>query len=49
MDCRAERGEDMHLRIVHSTTFEYDGLAAASYNQARLTPATSVDQIVARR
>lgn len=37
----------MHLRIVHSTTFEYDGLAAASYNQARLTPATSVDQIVA--
>jgi transglutaminase-like putative cysteine protease len=37
----------MHLRIVHSTTFEYDGLAAASYNQARLTPATSPDQIVA--
>ncbi len=37
----------MHLRIVHSTTFEYDGLAAASYNQARLTPATMGDQIVA--
>ena len=37
----------MHLRIVHSTTFEYDGLAAASYNLARLTPATSVEQIVA--
>lgn len=37
----------MHLRIVHSTTFEYDGLAAASYNQARLTPASSGNQIVA--
>ncbi len=37
----------MHLRIVHSTTFEYDGLAAASYNQARLTPPTGGDQIVA--
>ena len=37
----------MHLRIVHSTTFEYDGLAAASYNQARLTPPTTGDQIVA--
>jgi transglutaminase-like putative cysteine protease len=32
---------------VHSTTFEYDGLAAASYNQARLTPPTGGDQIVA--
>jgi transglutaminase-like putative cysteine protease len=37
----------MHLRIVHSTTFQYDGLAAASYNQARLTPPTGGDQIVA--
>ena len=37
----------MHLRIVHSTTFEYDGLAAASYNQARLTPPTGGNQIVA--
>jgi transglutaminase-like putative cysteine protease len=37
----------MHLRIVHSTTFTYDGLAAASYNQARLTPPTGGDQIVA--
>ena len=37
----------MHLRIVHSTTFEYDGLAAASYNQARLSPPTGGNQIVA--
>lgn len=37
----------MHLRIIHSTVFEYDGLAAASYNQARLTPPTTSDQIVA--
>jgi transglutaminase-like putative cysteine protease len=37
----------MHLRIQHSTTFEYDGLAAASYNQARLTPPTGGDQLVA--
>jgi len=36
----------MELRIVHTTGFEYDGLAAASYNQARLTPQTSPEQIV---
>lgn len=37
----------MQLRIVHTTEFEYDGQATASYNQARLTPQTDADQIVA--
>lgn len=37
----------MQLRIVHSTTFEYDGLATASYNQARMTPRNTPHQIVA--
>lgn len=36
----------MQLRIVHTTGFEYDGKAVASYNQARLTPVTTPDQIV---
>ncbi len=36
----------MQLRIVHTTTFEYDGKAVASYNQARLTPQTTPAQIV---
>ena len=36
----------MQLRIVHTTTFEYDGKAVASYNQARLTPLTTPEQIV---
>jgi transglutaminase-like putative cysteine protease len=36
----------MQLRVVHTTEFEYDGLAAASYNQARMTPVTSPGQIV---
>lgn len=36
----------MQLRIVHTTTFEYEGKATASYNQARLTPVTTADQIV---
>ena len=36
----------MQLKIVHTTTFEYDGLATASYNQARLTPPTNAEQIV---
>jgi len=37
----------MQLRIVHTTRFEYDGKAVASYNQARLTPLTTPEQIVA--
>ncbi len=36
----------MQLRIVHRTTFEYDGRAVASYNQARMTPLTTPGQIV---
>jgi transglutaminase-like putative cysteine protease len=36
----------MQLRIVHTTGFEYDGHAVASYNQARLTPLTTTEQIV---
>ena len=36
----------MQLRIVHSTVFEYDGMATSSYNQARMTPRTSGEQIV---
>ncbi len=36
----------MQLRIVHTTGFEYDGKAVASYNQARLTPVTTPEQIV---
>lgn len=36
----------MQLRIVHTTRFEYDGKAVASYNQARLTPITTPEQIV---
>jgi transglutaminase-like putative cysteine protease len=36
----------MQLRVVHATSFEYDGKAVASYNQARLTPVTNPDQIV---
>ncbi len=36
----------MQLRIVHTTGFEYDGKATASYNQARMTPQTSPEQIV---
>ncbi|WP_168929500.1 transglutaminase family protein [Nocardioides sp. GY 10113] len=36
----------MQLRIVHTTEFAYDGAASASYNQARMTPATSPEQIV---
>ncbi|WP_328529806.1 hypothetical protein OG984_00950 [Nocardioides sp. NBC_00368] len=36
----------MQFRIVHTTTFSYDGPAVASYNQARLTPLTTPNQIV---
>ncbi|MEP9382995.1 transglutaminase family protein [Nocardioides sp. KR10-350] len=36
----------MQLRIVHTTGFAYDGKAVASYNQARLTPLTTREQIV---
>ena len=36
----------MQLRIVHTTGYEYDGKAVASYNQARMTPVTTPEQIV---
>lgn len=36
----------MQLRVVHTTGFEYDGKAVASYNQARLTPLSTPEQIV---
>jgi len=36
----------MQLRVVHTTGFDYDGKAVASYNQARLTPVTTPEQIV---
>jgi transglutaminase-like putative cysteine protease len=34
------------LRIVHRTGFHYDGLVAASYNEARMTPRTTPAQSV---
>jgi transglutaminase-like putative cysteine protease len=36
----------MQLRVVHTTRYQYDGKAVASYNQARLTPVTTPEQIV---
>ncbi len=36
----------MQLRVVHTTGFSYDGGAAASFNEARLTPQTLAGQIV---
>jgi len=36
----------MQLRVVHTTHYEYEGKAVASYNQARLTPVTTPEQIV---
>lgn len=36
----------MELRIVHTTTFEYEGKAVASRNQAHLLPQTMPGQIV---
>ena len=36
----------MQLRFTHTTEFEYDGTAVTSFNQARLTPQTTPEQIV---
>lgn len=36
----------MQLRLVHTTGFTYDGGVVASYNEARLTPVTTPDQVV---
>ncbi len=37
---------NMQLRIVHTSEYVYDGGAMASYNQARMTPVTTPEQIV---
>lgn len=36
----------MHLRIVHTTGYQYGEPVAASYNEARLTPLTQTGQLV---
>jgi transglutaminase-like putative cysteine protease len=36
----------MQLRVVHTTGFTYEGGAATSFNEARLTPQTLAGQIV---
>ncbi len=36
----------MRHRITHATTFNYDGRAGSSYNEARLTPRSNADQLV---
>lgn len=36
----------MQLKVVHTTGFTYEGGAATSFNEARLTPQTSTGQIV---
>jgi len=36
----------MHLKIVHTTGYEYDDVVVASYNEARLTPLTERGQLV---
>lgn len=36
----------MQLRVVHRTGFTYEGGVAASYNEARMTPVTSPEQVV---
>ena len=33
------------LQIVHTTRYLYDGLVSSSYNEARLTPQTTTDQL----
>lgn len=42
------QGSGMQLRIRHTTGFTYSEPAAASYNEARMTPATTTDQFVLR-
>lgn len=37
---------NMQLRVVHTTTYTYEGRAAASYNQARLRPLVTPEQLV---
>jgi transglutaminase-like putative cysteine protease len=43
-------GTTTRLKIVHRTGFRYDGLVAASYNEARMTPLnTSAQSVLAAR
>ncbi|RYJ07113.1 MAG: transglutaminase family protein, partial [Actinomycetales bacterium] len=42
------RPESMQLRIRHTTGYQYAEGAAASYNEARMTPLTTSDQYVLR-
>lgn len=36
----------MQFRVVHTTRIAYDGGVAASYNEARMTPITTAEQVV---
>lgn len=36
----------MQFRVVHTTRIAYDGGVAASYNEARMTPVTTAEQVV---
>lgn len=38
----------LQLRVTHRTGFVYEGMASASYNEARMTPLTTNEQIVLR-
>jgi transglutaminase-like putative cysteine protease len=38
----------MQFRVVHTTRIAYDGGVAASYNEARMTPITTAEQVVVR-
>jgi len=43
---RTEDPSHQRLRVVHRTGFRYDGVVATSYNEARLTPASTDTQTV---
>lgn len=45
---QSQGAHGMQLRIRHTSGFSYSDGAAASYNEARLTPATTTDQFVLR-
>ena len=42
----ATAGDSTRLKVVHRTGFHYDGLVAASYNEARMTPMNTASQTV---
>ncbi len=41
---RMNRSDSWRLRVLHETSFDYDGPARASYNELRLTPRTELGQ-----